>query len=394
MTSLNNNYKAPSPLIQLFPLMFCFFAMGFVDLVGVASNYVQRDLNLSESDASLFPSMVFFWFLIFSVPTGVLMSKIGRKKTVIISLIVTGLSLVVPFINYSYYSMLIAFSLLGIGNTIMQVSLNPLLSCVVSGDRLASSLTFGQFVKALASFAAPILMAQAVVYFSDWKIIMFPLFTVISVIAIFWLGLTSINESDGVEQTKTASFKECFSLLILPIIFFCFLGIMCHVGIDVGINTVAPKIFRERLGMELEAASYATVVYFIFRTIGCFSGSFILAIFSPRKFFTLSVILMILSMIGFAFFHIKELLYVSVALVGFGNSNIFPIIFSQALLRMPDKKNEISGLMIMGIFGGAVFSYLIGITTTALQSQMGAVLIISLCVAYLIFMSFKIKDKI
>ena len=77
-----------SSKLSIIPVMLCFFAMGFVDLVGIASNYVKEDLNLNDATANLFPSLVFFWFLIFSVPTGILMNKIGRKKTVLLSLLV------------------------------------------------------------------------------------------------------------------------------------------------------------------------------------------------------------------------------------------------------------------------------------------------------------------
>lgn len=136
--------------LRLIPVMLAFFAMGFVDLVGIASNYLKADLGLSDSEANIFPSLVFFWFLIFSVPTGMLMNRIGRKKTVLLSLIVTFLSLMIPIFDDTYRVMLISFSLLGIGNALMQTSLNPLLSNIVSGDKLASSLTFGQFVKAIA----------------------------------------------------------------------------------------------------------------------------------------------------------------------------------------------------------------------------------------------------
>ena len=144
-------------LLQMLPVMLCFFAMGFVDLVGTASNYVQKDLSLSDSQANIFPSLVFFWFLIFSVPTGMLMNRIGRKRTVLLSLIITAVSLVIPIFGEGYAVMLIAFSALGIGNAVMQTSLNPLVTNLISGDKLASTLTFGQFVKAIASFLAPIL---------------------------------------------------------------------------------------------------------------------------------------------------------------------------------------------------------------------------------------------
>lgn len=283
--------------------MLCFFAMGFVDLVGIASNYVKEDLHLTDSEANIFPSLVFFWFLIFSVPTGVLMNRIGRKKTVLLSLGVTFLSLLLPIFDDSYGLMLCAFSLLGIGNALMQTSLNPLLSNIISGDRLASTLTFGQFVKAIASFLAPYLAMwgalQAMPTFGlGWRIL-FPIYMIVAVIAILLLSATPIEEE---QPDKASGFSDCLKLLGKPFILLSFLGIMCHVGIDVGTNTTAPKILMERIGMTLTEAGFATSLYFIFRTLGCFSGAFILRVVSSKAFFLISVLCMALAMIGlFAF---------------------------------------------------------------------------------------------
>ena len=343
--------KQKNLTLLLIPLMFAFFAMGFVDLVGIATNYLKADFQLSDTMANLFPSMVFFWFFVFSVPTGMLMNRIGRRKTVLLSLIITALALVVPLINYSIPSMLISFSLLGIGNTLMQVSLNPLLSNIVSGEKLASYLTFGQFIKAIASFSAPIIAAQCALMFGDWKYL-FPIFMVMAVVAIVLLGITSIKEQD--ESGKGSTFGQCFALLGDKMILLSFLGIMCHVGIDVGTNVTAPKILIERLGMALEDAGYATSVYFLFRTIGCFVGTFILAKFSAKKFFGFSVLLMVLAVAGLFVFHNLTIIYICIGMIGFGNSNIFPVILSQAMLYMPDKKNEVSGLLIMGLIGGTI----------------------------------------
>lgn len=379
-----------STLKYLLPVMLSFFCMGFVDLVGAAANYVKEDFALSETATNIFPSMVFFWFLLFAVPTGVLMNKIGRRKTVLISLVVTALSMVVPFIAYSYTSMLIAFSLLGIGNALMQVSLNPLLSSIVSGDKLASSLTFGQFVKAIASFIAPILMGYFLGSFGDWKYL-FPLFALISVLTVLWLGSTAIKEE--VSDSRNASFVECFSLLKDPFVLLCFVGIMCHVGLDVGINVTAPKLMQAHLGINVGEATFATSVYFLFRTIGCLSGSVILARFSAKKFFLVSVFLMILAMIGFFFGETKAVIYTSLALIGFGNSNVFSIIFSQALLHQPTKKNEVSGLMIMGLFGGTIFPFFMGLASDALESQAGALIVLCFGLAYLLFIGLRLKGK-
>ena len=382
-----------SSLSKLIPVMLCFFAMGFVDLVGIASNYVKADLGLSDSQANIFPSLVFFWFLIFSVPTGMLMSRIGQKKTVLLSLIVTFASLLLPVFGDSYALMLISFSLLGIGNALMQTSLNPLLSNIVRGDRLASSLTFGQFVKAIASFLAPYIAmwgaTQAIPSFDlGWRVL-FPIYMVIAILAILLLNATQIEEEK--EEGKPSTFGQCLALLGKPFILLCFIGIMCHVGIDVGTNTTAPKILMERIGMTLDDAAFATSLYFIFRTVGCLTGSLILAHWAPKKFFVVSVVLMVASMAGFLLFDSKALLYVSIALVGYGNSNVFSILFSQALLSMPQRQNEVSGLMIMGLFGGTIFPLLMGFASDALHSQTGALLVLAVGVFYLLFLFTKLK---
>ena len=379
--------------LRLIPVMFCFFAMGFVALVGIDSNYVKADLGLSDSSANIFPSLVFFWFLIFSVPIGILMNRIGRKKTVLLSLIVTFVSLVIPIFGSSYLEMLISFSLLGIGNALMQTSLNPLLSNIIAGDKLASTLTFGQFIKAIASFLAPYLaMWGAMGILPDfglgWRLL-FPVYMVISVVAILLLGMTPIEEE---KADRATGFGDCFSLLGKPFILLSFIGIMCHVGIDVGTNTTAPKILMERLELSLSDAGFATSLYFIFRTMGCLLGAIILRRASARNFFALSVILMLIAMVGLFLFHSKTIIYICIALIGFGNSNIFSIVFAQALSALPDKKNEVSGLMIMGLFGGTVFPLAMGVASDAL-GQNGAIAVMALGVIYLLTYTFKIKRE-
>ena len=380
-------------LAVFLPVMLCFFAMGFVDLVGIASNYVQQDLGLSDAKANIMPSLVFFWFLIFSVPTGVLMNRIGRKKTVLLSIIVTAVSLALPLFGTSYPLMLISFSLLGIGNALMQTSLNPLIGNIVSADRLASTLTFGQFVKAIASFLAPYIAmwgaTQAIPSLGlGWRVL-FPIYMVIAVVAVIALSSTRIEEE---KADKASGFKDCFSLLGRPFILLCFLGIMCHVGIDVGTNTTAPKLLMERLGFGLDEAAFATSLYFIFRTAGCFSGSFILRYLSSKVFFGISSAMILAGLGGMFFVDTQALLYICIALVGFGNSNIFPIIFSQALLSEPTRQNEVSGLMIMGLFGGTVFPLAMGYAAD-MFGQAGSVAVMTIGAVYLLVYTLMIKKS-
>ena len=398
-----------SSKLTLIPVMIAFFTMGFVDLVGAVSNNMQEDFGLSDSAANFFPSLVFFWFLIFSVPTGMVMNKIGRKKTVLLSIVVTTLAVFLPLFDSfmptkesQLWLMYISFSLLGIGNAIMQTSINPLVTMLVKGH-LASTLTFGQFVKAIASFIAPLIAAwgattTAPVLGLSWRIL-FLLFFIIGMVATLWLGMTRIEEEPI--EGKASGFVDCLKMLGSPIILLSFIGIMCHVGIDVGTNAVAPKILFERIGGAGDTLSqfeYATSIYFAFRTLGCFTGSILMRKLNIRTFFTIIVLMMALSMVGFVFGTEKWELWIAIALVGYGNSNVFSIVFSQAMLSAPEKKNEVSGLMIMGLFGGTVFPLFMGFASDAAKEagsqypQIWAAVVMAVGVVYLLSYIPKVKQ--
>ena len=411
------DYKKTS-ILALLPVLLSFFVMGFVDLVGTASNYVKDDLQLSDTLANALPSLVFFWFLIFSIPTSLLMNKIGKKNTVLLSLIVTVVSLLIPVLCHGIYGidnkdtsiaiMLVSFSLLGIGNTLMQTSLNPLMGLLVAPEKMASNLNLGQFIKAFASLIAPAIMtwgATLVIpqFGLNWMIL-FPVFMVVGIVATLWLYGTEIQETNIVSDKGRISvgqqFVNCFKLLGKPFVLICFLGIVCHVGIDVGTNTVAPKILSQSLNLSIKApeVALAASIYFIGRTVGSFSGAAALQKFSVKMFFLLCVILMFLGMacmivgleISMDASTATVVLYAGCALVGFGNANVFPICLSQALISEPKQQNEVSGLMIMGLFGGTLFPLAMGVASDAV-GQVGAVAVMIVGVAYLSIYYFNIK---
>lgn len=370
--------------------MLCFFAMGFVDLVGIASNYIKGDLGLTDSMANLLPSLVFFWFLVFSIPTSLLMNRIGRKRTVLLSLLITVFAMVIPVFANTFWMLLIAFSLLGIGNALMQTSLNPLVDSVMRGGNLASTLTFGQFVKAIASFMAPILAAwgaTADVFGMGWRIL-FPLYMSVGIVAILMLNATEIKEGAEEKTEKqlgaAAQFANALRLLGIPAVLLCFLAIVCHVGMDVGINITAPKVLMERLGITLETAGFATSLYFIARTAGCLAGGFVMVRMKEWTFLLASIVLMLVALSMLFLGAEQWVLYASIVLLGLANSNPFSIIMARALQAVPDKKNEASGLMIMGLFGGTVFPLLMGAASDSF-GQTGAIAVLALGAFYLLF---------
>jgi fucose permease len=379
-----NNFKW-----AVLPVFFGFFVMGFADVVGISTNYVKQDFNLSDSMANLLPMMVFLWFAVFSVPTGIMMNKLGRKTTVLISLAVSFVALLIPVVAYRYSVMLVAFALLGIGNTILQVSLNPLLTNVVSRDKLTSSLTLGQFVKAIASFSGPIIAGFASGALGNWKLI-FPVFGIITLLSGLWLVLTPISEEKV--EVQTSGFSESFGLLKDPVILAFFLAIVLLVGIDVGLNTTLPKFLMERTQLPLEQAGLATSLYFAARTIGTFAGAILLMKYSSRKFYIGSTALGIVAMIIMIFSSGLWLILTMIFCLGLAIANIFSIVFSAALRRKPQRANEVSGLLIMGVAGGAIVLPIMGITADY-TGQTGAMILLLLALGYLLFNAIRMQKE-
>ncbi len=379
--------KNETSFSKLLPVLFGFFIMGFVDVVGIATNYVKQDFSLSDTLANLLPMMVFLWFAVFSVPTGLLMNSIGRKKTVLLSMAITFGAMLVPLVAYRFEVVLVAFALLGIGNAILQVSINPLLSNVVRGDRLMSSLTWGQFIKAIAAFLGPVIAGFAAASLGNWKLL-FPIFAGITLLSTLWLLFTPIDEKPV--EGKTSSFVACFGLLKDRSILMFFLGILFVVGIDVGLNITIPKFLMERCNILLDQAGLGTSLYFIARTAGTFAGAILLIKFSGKNFLIISMLAAIIGLLVMLLMSNLWAILVLIFILGFAVANVFSIIFSAALQKKPEMANEISGLMIMGVAGGAVIPPLMGVVSD-LFGQAGGLSLLLVAMAYLLFTGFNLK---
>lgn len=372
--------KEDFSLAKLLPVMFGFFIMGFIDLVGISTSYAKDEYQLSDTLANLLPMSGLFWFLILSIPTGILMNKIGRKNTVLASFVVSGLAMLIPIFAANFQMMLIAFALLGIGNTLLQVSLNPLVSNVVPTERLTSSLTAGQFIKAICSMQGPILAAWAAGLSFGWKMI-FPIYAAVTVLSTIWLVFTNIKE-EKVDMAQS-SFGAAFSLLKDKVILLFFIGILVLVGVDVGYNTTFPKYLMERCGLPLAEAGLGNTVYFAARMIGAFLGAILLMKLPTAKFFMYSVFLAILGGVMMITVTDYTIILVGVTLFGLGYANLFGIIFSLALQRVPAKGNEVSALLIMGVSGGAILPPILGVVSDAFSSQFAAMVVIMVVWCYM-----------
>lgn len=378
--------KQTNSKYTIFPILFGFFVMGFVDVVGVSTNYVKHDFGLSDTLANLIPMMVFLWFAIFSIPTGMLMGCIGRRNTVGVSLGITFVAMLLPLILYDFASVLLAFALLGIGNTILQVSLNPMVASVVSLGKITSVLTLGQFLKAVSSFLGPLIAGTAASFWGDWRWI-FAVYAVTTLLSVVWL-LAGVHEEEQ-KMVQSSTFTMVRSLLKDRYIGMLFLGILFIVGIDVGLNTTIPKLLIEKTGMAVSEAGLGSSLYFSARTIGTFVGAFLLARVASDRFMQYSIGIGLISLV--LLLLADSLLWISilVIIIGLACSNVFSIIFSYALRHLPERDNEISALMIMGVSGGALVTPLMGILSEGVGQAAGLSLLV-LCLLYLGWVSFRL----
>lgn len=374
---------------KLFPVFLSFIIMGFVDIIGVATGYIQKDFELTSFVAQFLPMMVLLWFFVLSVPAGILQDKYGKRNMLNIGMLIQAIGLGLPFVVYSFPMMLASFILLGIGNTIIQVSANPLLQDVAPGDKLGSYLSTSQFVKALVSFAGPLLTTYLATHFGDWKLV-FAVYGITSILGAVWLGMTPIEESKS--DRKPASFASCFGLLKNKFVAFMALSIFLIVGTEVAVNTNIANILIAKFDLTLEAAVVGISVFFAGETIARLLGAIVLNWIKPRVFLLLTTLVALLGVLGVLMAPSSIVAFVAIFLIGLGAGNMFPIIFTLSLEELPDRANEISGLLIMAVSGGAVIPLVMGLVST-LVGPIASISVVGVCMLYVLGVAFYVRKR-
>jgi MFS transporter, FHS family, L-fucose permease len=364
---------------KIMPVLMAFFVMSFVDLVGIGVDRVSSDMKLSATLAQLIPSAAFLWFLLLSLPVGIMQSRIGKRNMLNIGMGVTALGLLVPFFLYSFASVLAGFAFLGIGNTIVQVSANPLMVEVVPSNRASSFLSFSQFIKAIGSMIGAPLAGYFASFFGDWKLI-FLVFGIVSIISVIWLASVKVDERHSDSEKPT--FGTAFKLLGNGFILLMVLSIFLVVGVDVGFNSNSGQFLIKQFGIDPVTAEKGRSVYFLGRMLGTFAGALLLTRVTSRKFFLWTSLLGILFLVLILIVKTSLLAWIFVFLIGLAVANIWPLVFSIAVEKYPDRNNEISGLMMMAISGGAVIPLLVGYLSDVSSIAVGMLVLVA-CMVYL-----------
>lgn len=373
----------------LVPVFLSFFVMSFVDLVGIGVDRAKFDFELSDTMAQLIPSAAFLWFFLLSVPVGIFQDRYGKKRTLNIGMAVSALGMVIPFIIYSFPVLLLGFAFLGIGNTIIQVSANPLLVSVVPSKRASSALSFSQFIKSVGSMLGAPLAGLLAAQFGDWKLVLL-VFGVVSILAVIWLG--SVNVGETIVKGSTATMGSSFKLLGNAFILSMVISIFLVVGIDVGVNAVSGQFLMNRMGMDQIVAESGRSIYFFGKMLGTFAGAMLLTIFASRKFLVWTSALALLTIVALIFNPIPFGAMIIIFLIGLFVANIWPLVFSITIERYPDRGNEISGLMMMAISGGAVVPLLIGWLTDTVSITVGMFVLVA-CAIYLLIVAMFVRKE-
>lgn len=354
--------------------------MGFVDIIGVATGYIKRDFELTDFIVQFLPMSVLLWFFVLSVPVGIIQDRFGKRNMLNTGIIIQAAGLFLPFTNYSFGMMFTSFILLGIGNTIIQVAANPLLQDVSPSENLASNMSISQFIKAIISFLGPIIAAFFATSFNNWMLVLL-IYGITSIFSAIWLSATPIKESKP--ERKPATFSSCFGLLRNRFIALMALAIFLIVGAEVAMNTNIANILVARYNITLEKAVIGISVFYAGETISRLIGGVVLSWFSINRFLLLIVLLALSGIFGIFLAPVSMVAFIAIFLTGLGMGSMFPVIFSLALNKMPDHANEISGLLIMAVSGGAVIPLLMGFVITLFGPAV-SIFTLGICMLYIL----------
>ena len=372
--------------LRTLPIFLAFLAMGFGDAVGPFVGLARDQFQLSNAVASLVPFVGFSMFGLLSVPVGVLQDRRGKKFVLMLGLLValTGL-MNASFGLTTFFRFLVTILLLGAGAAILQVAGNPIMRDVSEPGRFARNLTLGQFVKALGSLSGAVIPVVAARYFgAGWGVI-FPVYA--CAIALTVVAVATLRVREQKPDRPAATLASCLALLKNPSVLSMVAAIFLYVGAEVSVSAGIPLLLKDRFDIDISRVGLlGTGLFFTALTIGRFSGSVILTWMAPRRFLVVTCLLSLAGLAGL-FLPSSSLALASFFVLGLGFANIFPLVFSIAVERLPSHTNELSGLMVTAIVGGAFLPPLMGALADRTSVQLGFLVPIA-AIAYITWVAF------
>ncbi len=371
------------------PVFLAFLAMGFADVVGPLVGLAKNQFALSNFAAQRIPFIGLIMFAVLSVPVGLLQDRKGKKVILMLGLATMLVGLLVQSVAaFTYSSLLLTVFLLGAGAATLQVAGNPLMRDVSPEGAYSRNLSMAQFVKAIGSLSGPVIPVIAARAFGvQWHVI----FVVFSIaVAITLLAAAALHVGGGKPDREAATFGTCLRLLKSGFVAAMVLGIFLYVGAEVSISSNIPLYLNERFGIDVEKLGLlGTGLFFVALTVGRFSGGVLLRWMRPATFLRITAVVSLVGL-GGLFVPSRIVSMVAFLLTGLGFANIFPLVFSITVDRMPEQSNALSGLLVMAICGGAILPPVMGLVSDATRSAEAGFLVPVAAIAYIAWVGFTI----
>ena len=396
------NTSPTSNSFKAYPIFFAFLCMGFGDVVGPLVGLVKESFDVSNFQAQLMTFSGFIMFGLLSVPIGLLQDRKGKKFVMNLGLLIALSGLLIPIFNGmygpftdltnagegKYLVLLFAILMLGAGATTLQVVGNPIMRDVSPAGKYSSNLSFAQSIKAIGSSIGFLLPPIAIQFFNlDWTLL-FPVYSFLIIINFIWFNAVKFDEKKQ-DSEKPATVTSCFRLLSNGYVLMMVLAIFLYVGAEVSMSSGVPILMKEKFGIMKFGLWVTWALFFLPILFGRFAGGLILRKTEAKKFLIITVILSLTGLI-LMFTGIKIMTFASIVLIGLGFSNIFPLIFSITIDKIPERSNELSGLMVTAIVGGAILPPLMGFVADKTTVLLGFIIPL-LAILYILFVAIRLK---
>ncbi len=370
---------------KAWPVFLVFLAMGFGDVVGPMVSLAKETFTLSNFLAQLLPFSGFLLFGFLSVPMGILQDRKGKKYLMLLGLGIALVGLVIPMFagmygplpriapgdNMKFLVLLASIFLLGAGATTLQVVGNPIMRDVSAEGAYSRNLSLAQAIKAVGSSLGFLLPPIAVAAFGLGWPLLFPIYAGIIAITLAACLPLQVNEAKA-PDAKPVTFGSCFALLgANPFVLKMVLGIFLYVGAEVCFSSGVPLLVRDRFGITGFGLWVSWALFFLPILVGRFAGAVVMKWMAPKKFLVATAVISVAGILC-VLSGARLLTFAGAVLTGLGFANIFPLIFSITIDAEPRHSNEISGLMVTAIVGGAILPPVMGLAADAAGSvQLG-----------------------
>ncbi|MCU0417966.1 MAG: sugar MFS transporter [Cytophagaceae bacterium] len=352
----------------LYSLFVLFFMMGFITCLNdILLPYLKKVFDLSYTQASLIQVCFFSAYAIMSIPSSMVVKKLGYKTTMIsgFSVAALGCLLFLPAVTFhSYGIFLFALFVLATGIVLLQVAGNPYVSILGSSETASARLTLAQALNSVGTFLAPYFGAYFILSklkeTTDASAVEIPyigLAVTLIVIAVILSRISLPAVQSGNDTSSDEGSAWSYSHLVFGVI-----GIFMYVGGEVAIGSYLISYLGqpEIAGLTEETGAAFVSYYWGGAMVGRFVGTWLLSQFQPGKVLTTFAILAV-AMIAISISTTGQTAMWSIILVGFFNSIMFPTIFTLAVKGLGKHTAQASGFLSTAIVGGAIIPFLFGI---------------------------------